>query len=105
VTGEAKATRAYRLPAKFVIHTVGPVWRPRHLDGTEEKLLACCYRRSLQVAERLGRKSIAFPALSTGIYGFPKELAAQIAVAEVVSFGGHLESIFLACFDEDTLAI
>jgi O-acetyl-ADP-ribose deacetylase (regulator of RNase III) len=53
----------------------------------------------------LGIKSIAFPALSTGIYGFPKELAAQIAVAEVVSFGGHLESIFLACFDEDTLAI
>jgi O-acetyl-ADP-ribose deacetylase len=52
-TGDAKATQAYRLPAKYVIHTVGPVWRPRHLDGTEEELLASCYRRSLEVADRL----------------------------------------------------
>jgi len=85
-TGDAKATKAYRLPAKYVIHTVGPVWRPRHLDGTEERLLAACYRRSLEVAEGLGLKSVAFPAISTGVYGFPKELAAKIAVAEAASF-------------------
>jgi len=58
--GEAKATRAYRLPARFVVHTAGPVWRPRRSDGTEQKLLAGCYRRSLEVAARLGMKSIAF---------------------------------------------
>ena len=104
-TGEAKATKAYDLPAKYVIHTVGPVWRPRHLAGTEQKLLASCYRRSLEVADRLGIESIAFPAISTGVYGFPKELAAKIAVAEVTSFGGKVESIFFVCFDEETYAI
>jgi len=104
-TGDAKATKAYRLPAKYVIHTVGPVWRPRHLEGTEEKLLASCYSRSLEVADRLGIKSIAFPAISTGIYGFPKELAAKIAVAEATSFGGNAESIFFVCFDEETHAV
>lgn len=104
-TGDAKATKAYRLPAKYVIHTVGPVWRPRHLDGTEEKLLASCYRSSLEVADRLGIKSIAFPAISTGIYGFPKELAAKIAVSAATSFGGNVESIFFVCFDDETYAI
>jgi O-acetyl-ADP-ribose deacetylase (regulator of RNase III) len=104
-TGDAKATKAYRLPAKYVIHTVGPVWRPRQLDGTEEKLLASCYHRSLEVAYQLGIKSIAFPAISTGIYGFPKELAAKIAVAEASSFGGNIASILFVCFDEETLAI
>ena len=103
--GEAKATKGYRLPAKYVIHTVGPVWRPRQLDGTEEKLLASCYRRSLEVAEQLEIKSIAFPAISTGIYGFPKELAAKIAVAETDSFKGNIESIFFVCFDEETHTI
>lgn len=104
-TGEAKATTGYGLPANHVIHTVGPVWRQRHLDGTEEKLLASCYRRSLEVADELGAKSIAFPAISTGIYGFPKELAAQIAVAEFAAFHGGVESIFFVCFDEATYAI
>ena len=104
-TGDAKATKAYRLPAKYVIHTVGPVWRPRHLNGTEEKLLASCYRRSLEVAEELGVKSIAFPAISTGIYGFPKELAAKIAVTEATHFEGNVESIFFVCFDEKTYGI
>jgi O-acetyl-ADP-ribose deacetylase len=104
-TGDAKPTKAYRLPAKYVIHTVGPVWRSRHLDGTEEKLLASCYRRSLEVADRLGIKSIGFPAISTGVYGFPKELAAKIAVAEATSFTGNVESIFFVCFDEETYAI
>ena len=68
-------------------------------------MLAPCYRRSLEVANRLGIKSIAFQAVSTGIYGFPKELAARIAVAEATSFGGNLESIFFVCFDEETYAI
>src|SRR5664279_4398323 len=72
-TGDAKATKAYGLPAKFVIHTVGTVWRPPHLDGTEDQVLASCYRRSLEVADQLGVKSIAFPAISTGVYGFPKD--------------------------------
>jgi O-acetyl-ADP-ribose deacetylase (regulator of RNase III) len=104
-TGEAKATKGYGLTANYVIHTVGPVWRPRLLDGTEEKLLASCYRRSLEVADELGAKSVAFPAISTGIYGFPKELAAQVAVAEVAAFDGGVESIFFVCFDEDTFGI
>jgi len=98
-----------KIKMKFdaVVHTVGPVWRPRHSDGTGEKLPAGCYRGSLEleVADRWGTKSLAFPALRTGIYGFLKELAAQIAVAEVASLGGHLKLIFLVCFHEDTLAI
>lgn len=104
-TGDAKATKAYDLPAKYVIHTVGPVWRPRHLDGSEEKLLASCYRRSLEIADQLGIKSIAFPAISTGVYGFPKERAAKIAVAVSTSFAGNVESIFFVCFDEETYTI
>lgn len=83
----------------------GAIHRSADSDGTEQKLPACCYRRSLEVADRLGTKSIAFEALRTGIYGFLKELAAQIAVAEVASLGGRLESIFLVCFHEDTLEI
>ena len=96
-----------KIKMKFdaVVHTVGPGWRPRHSDGTEEKLPAGCSRGSLEVADRWGTKGIAFPALRTGIYGFLKELAAQIAVAEVASLGGHLKLIFLVCFHEDTLAI
>jgi O-acetyl-ADP-ribose deacetylase len=103
-----KATLGHisKIKMKFdaVVHTVGPVWRPSHSDGTEEKLPAGCYHGSLEVADR-GHKSIAFPALRTGIYGFLIELAAQIAVAEVAPLGGHLKSIFLVCFQEDTLAI
>jgi O-acetyl-ADP-ribose deacetylase (regulator of RNase III) len=75
------------------------------LDGSEEKLLASCYRRSLEVADQLGIKSIAFPAISTGVYGFPKELAAKIAVAVSTSFAGNVESIFFVCFDEETYSI
>jgi len=103
--GDAKATKAYRLPAKYVIHTVGPVWRTRHLEGDEQELLASCYRKSLEVADRLGVRSIGFPAISTGIYGFPKELATKIAIAEARSFIGNIESIFFVCFDEETYAI
>ena len=82
-TGDAKATRAYRLPARWVIHTVGPVWRGG--DAGEAELLASCYTRSLAVAAELGAASVAFPAISTGVYGFPRRPAAAIAVDAVRS--------------------
>ena len=80
-TGDAKATRAYRLPARHVIHTVGPVWRGG--DAGEPELLASCHRRALEVAAALGCRSVAFPAISTGVYGYPVELAAAVAVDAV----------------------
>lgn len=81
LTGDAKLTRGYRLPARFVIHTVGPVW----LDGEhgEPELLKSCYRRSLEVAAAAGLASVAFPCISTGVYGYPLEPAARLAVATV----------------------
>jgi len=80
-TGDARLTRGYRLPARFVIHTVGPIWQ----DGGrgEPELLASCYRRSIEVAAENGIETLAFPGISTGVYGYPKEPAAQIAVATV----------------------
>src|SRR5438034_2045694 len=83
-TGQAKITRGYRLPAKFVIHAVGPIWHGG--DSGEAELLASCYRNSLTLAERHGVKTMAFPAISCGAYGFPIEAAAQIAVAEMKRF-------------------
>jgi O-acetyl-ADP-ribose deacetylase (regulator of RNase III) len=83
-TGEARLTRGYRLPARYVIHTVGPVWYGGGYD--EAELLASCYRNSLQLAAAHGLETIAFPAISTGIYGYPLEDAARIAVREVRSF-------------------
>ena len=80
-TGDAKPTDGYRLPATWVIHTVGPVWRGGH-DG-ERELLESCYRRSLEVADSVGAASIAFPAISTGVYGFPKDAAAHIAITTI----------------------
>ena len=80
-TGEARITKGYRLKARHVIHTVGPVWRGG--KSGEPELLARCYRNSLALAEKHGLKSIAFPAISTGIYGYPKEPATEIAVREV----------------------
>jgi O-acetyl-ADP-ribose deacetylase len=98
-TGDAKITRGYNLSAKFVIHTVGPVWG----GGTrgEDELLASCYRRSLEVAVANGAKSVAFPCISTGVYGFPQERAARIAVREVRKFlegNESVEKVVFVCF-------
>jgi O-acetyl-ADP-ribose deacetylase len=103
-TGQAKITRGYNLPARHVIHTVGPIWRGGAND--EDALLASCYRESLSLAERHGLASVAFPAISTGIYGFPLERATRIAVAEVRR---HLdahplpERVIFVCFGADAL--
>ncbi|MFA5137864.1 MAG: O-acetyl-ADP-ribose deacetylase [Elusimicrobiota bacterium] len=104
-TGQAKATQAYDLPAKWVVHTVGPVWGGGRED--EDGLLASCYKNSLALAAEKGAKSIAFPAISTGVYRFPVERAAGIAVREVSEFlKSHpdLDVVFV-CFDEDTHAV
>jgi O-acetyl-ADP-ribose deacetylase (regulator of RNase III) len=102
-TGEAKATKGHNLPAKYVIHTVGPVWRGG--DNEEDRLLASCYRKSLEVANGLKIRSIAFPAISTGIYGFPKQRAARIAVNEIQQRSGDIEAVFFVCFDSETADI
>jgi O-acetyl-ADP-ribose deacetylase (regulator of RNase III) len=105
-TGEAKITRGYKLPAKYVIHTVGPVWRGGAHD--EEKLLADCYRNSLRIAAERGLKTIAFPAISTGVYRFPPERACRIAVDAVREFLiGHpaMEKVSFVCFDTLTLGL
>ena len=98
-TGEAKATAGYRLPARWVIHTVGPVWHGG--DQGEDALLASCYRNSLALAEELGARTVAFPAISTGAYGFPLERATRIAVAETAAFlAAHAtpERVAFVCF-------
>jgi O-acetyl-ADP-ribose deacetylase len=99
-TGEAKITNGYRLKARHVIHTVGPVWNGGTADQPE--LLARCYRNSLALAHKHGLKSIAFPAISTGIYGYPKEPAAEIAVREVKARAGALDRVIFCCFDKVT---
>jgi len=102
-TGDAKLTRGYRLPAKWVIHTVGPVWRGG--NDFEDELLANCYQRSLAVAVENGVRSIAFPAISTGVYGFPLERATRIAVREVRAFletNSVIEKVVFVCFDRHT---
>ena len=103
-TGEAVITTAGRLPAKHVIHTVGPVWN----DGTREEdiLLANCYRHSLELADRHHLKSIAFPNISTGIYHFPKDLAAKIAMDTIMKYlegNTGIEEVILVCYDEENL--
>jgi len=104
-TGDARLTRGYKLPARYVIHTVGPVWRGG--EHGEPELLAACYRRSLALAEEMEIESIAFPAISCGIYGYPLEEAVAIAVREVVA-GAHrmptLGQVIFACFGPAVLA-
>ena len=98
-TGEARITRGYRLKARHVIHTVGPIWRGG--ESGEPELLARCYRNSLALAEEHGLKSIAFPAISTGIYGYPKEPATGIAVREVRARAA-IDRVIFCCFDKAT---
>lgn len=100
-TGEARLTKGYRLPAKFVIHTVGPIWRGGHAD--EDRLLASCYRNSLQIAVEHGIQTIAFPSISTGIYGFPIERACPLALNTVHAFlqqDTRIERVVFVCFSQ-----
>jgi O-acetyl-ADP-ribose deacetylase len=101
--GDAKATAAYRMPARWVIHTVGPVWRGG--EAGEPDLLASCYRRSLEVAEELGATSIAFPAISTGIYGYPRAEAAAVAARTLRDADTRVSRALLVAFDARTLDI
>jgi len=99
-TGDAKATTAGRLPARFVIHTVGPVWRGG--DVGEPELLSSCHRRSLDVARELGARSIAFPAISCGVYGYPAELAAVVAIATVRDHAHDIDMVRFVLFGNET---
>ena len=99
--GEARLTPGFRLPARFVIHAVGPVWQGGQAD--EDRLLASCYRQCLALAEAHGLETIAFPAISTGIYGFPPDRAAGIAVREIAHFldsHAHPKSVTLVAYDQ-----
>jgi O-acetyl-ADP-ribose deacetylase (regulator of RNase III) len=98
--GDAKATPGFRLPAQWVIHTVGPVWRGG--EEGEPEILASCYRTSLAVADELGAGSVAFPAISTGVYGYPPELAAEIAVSTLRSAQTEVDRVMLVAFDQTT---
>ncbi len=105
-TGDAKLTKGYKLPAKFVIHTVGPVWHGGKKG--EPELLASCYRKSLTVAAEKEIRTIAFPSISTGVYGYPIELAAQIAVQTIrdaIQKSSTLEEVIFCCFSKDDLTV
>jgi O-acetyl-ADP-ribose deacetylase (regulator of RNase III) len=102
-TGDAKTTRGYRLAAKWIIHAVGPVWHGG--EAGEPDLLASAYSRSLEEAVKAGAKSVAFPAISTGVYGYPKDEAAKIAVTTIKSFLAEqpqIEEVRLVCFSEES---
>ncbi len=104
-TGEARLTQGYRLPARWVIHTVGPVWQGG--QAHEDELLAQCYRNSLALARAQAVRSLAFPAISTGVYRFPLQRATAIAVREVragIADAPHLQRVVFVCFDERTAA-
>ena len=102
-TGEAKISPGFNLPTKYIIHTVGPVWNGG--KNNEDKLLASCYKNSLKLSVENGVKTIAFPAISTGVYRFPLERATKIAVTEVKKFlekNKSIEKVIFVCFDEET---
>jgi O-acetyl-ADP-ribose deacetylase (regulator of RNase III) len=105
-TGDAKITKGYRLPAKFVIHTVGPVWRGG--DSGEEQMLGKCYKNSLTLAVKHGVKTIAFPSISTGAYGFPIKKAAEIALREIDNFletDSTITKVVVVCFSDEDLDV
>ncbi len=102
-TGDAKVTPGFALPAKWVIHTVGPVWHGGR-DG-EPELLASCYRRSMELALEQGARSVAFPAISTGVYGYPKREATEIAVAEMRAFEDRFDELIACCFSPADAAL
>lgn len=101
--GQAKATPGFALPARWIIHTVGPVWQGG--DHGEEMILSSCYLSSIRVAQDLGCRSVAFPAISTGVYGFPKDLAAAVAVAALRSLDTTVSTALLVAFDPETLQL
>ncbi len=114
--GESKITRGHRLPARYVIHTVGPIWRGG--SSSEDEVLRACYRTSLALARDHGVRTIAFPAISTGAFGFPLERATRLAIAEVAAFLGSrtaaerpvmeragVESVIFCCFSAGDLAV
>src|SRR3954452_958953 len=101
-TGDARATPGFALPARFIIHAVGPVWQGG--GRGEPELLASAYRRSLEVADEIGARSVAFPAISTGIFGYPLEPATAIAVATARTADTDVELVRFVCFDAATLA-
>lgn len=105
-TGQAKITGGYQLAAKYVIHTPGPIWRGG--GAGEEGLLASCYQNSLRLAEENGCETVAFPSISTGVYRFPLNTAAYIAVREILAFSKKakvVKSVTMVCFDEQTKAV
>ena len=104
-TGEAKATKAYRLPCRYVIHTPGPIWRGG--KANEDQLLASCYRNCLAQASALGCKTVAFPSISTGVYHFPLQRAAHIAIQtiwEYLQAHSDIQVVTMVCFDGASLA-
>jgi O-acetyl-ADP-ribose deacetylase (regulator of RNase III) len=105
-TGEAKITSGYNLPAKFVIHTVGPIWTGG--GQNEDELLAKCYKNSLRIVSNMKLKTIAFPNISTGAYGYPKDLAATVAINQVKIFleeNDDIEKVYFVIFDDENLEI
>jgi len=105
-TGEAKITSGYNLPAKFVIHTVGPIWTGG--EQREAEQLASCYLNSLRIASNMKVKTIAFPNISTGAYGYPKDLAANVAISEVQKYleeNEDIEKVYFVIFDDENMEI
>lgn len=103
-TGEVRSSKGYNLPAKYVIHTVGPIWRGG--DNNEDTLLSNCYKNCFSMAKNMGIKTIAFPSISTGVYGFPLVRATEIALKEtkqVIDSGTELDKILFVCFGERVL--